>query len=871
MVEEQMKSNPYDWEHEITVPELFAGREEEINRIKRELARLLPTPFISPKIAIVGKRRVGKTSLLWKIKQECSKYPFLGVLITLSHRNVAIDPWEFWRLVFQQAREELSKLGLVGKQGGEEGAGFRVNREGNTDPLNRYFERQQFDKAYGDQIAKPRTIVLDYQLVLSDLQLLSDGIMIHGYKGIILLIDEADLLIESYEITQLLRQVSANIRFGILFAGETGTSQLFTEPTQKLYLQGIVMPLENFRSNTDVAGCALLPLDETERQLISPMTINYLSRLSQGKPNQIRLICNSIYNMYMDGKQKDLNITIDVMEDVVDRIESSYPLGQQIEAIRRLNSVELESLYNLTRYPDWRVQDVINLDESFRGESRSDVAEQRRLEMIHRKRQGFVEKGIMEDNPDRLSLVGGEFMYLYIRFWYELRKYGELLKNVDLRNEPMTLFGEKVDKLTSSLCYELNRHADIHVTHTIPHDTQLGEIALRIKKRFGILNQILKKEFDFGEDVRQQISECFQLCELVSKPGPYNLIFLTVRNLDNPRELEQVELYCPGESLLVLPTSAVTSIVTQSKKANLSIEGLETIPTTLTDLKGLVEAIGAPSLEDFIQNLDSIQKWYVSSVQHLLKAEESESSESEKDRTVREKELYKYLDLYTKDDPEGAELHINQKLSETSSGREISKLRNDRGYIRYALKKVPEAKQDLEMALSLHYVQLPLTLLNMAVIEIDDGEYEKAKQLIEDALFLTYRRESIAASYLRFRLPKTHLGYFGSRQKWEQRPANVLEVAYTNLAYISLVTEGYQPAQDILNEGLSLIPSSLRLKHAMARIHLNQKNAKLADPYYQELYDTLGLKETTDAFLQQEVESYAKRYLKRRKSRKIGR
>jgi Tfp pilus assembly protein PilF len=866
MLEGRIKSNPYDWEHEITTPGLFAGRAEEIKRVDQELARLLPTPFISPKIAIVGKRRVGKTSLLWRIKEECGKYPFLGVIITLSHRNVALDPWEFWRLVFQQTREEISKLGLVGKQGGEEGTGFRADRQDDTDLLNRYFERQRFDRAYGDQIGKPRTIVLDYQLLLSDLELLCAGIMSHGYEGIVLLIDEADLLVQSYEITQLLRQVSASVRFGILLAGEADTARLFTEPSQRLYLQGIVMPLENFRSNADVAECALLPLDEGERQLMSPMTVNYLSRLSQGKPNQIRLICNSIYNMYMDEKRKDLNITIDVMEDVVDRIESTYPLGQQIEAIRRLNSVELESLYNLTRYPDWRVQDVINLDESFRGEARSAAAEKRRLEMINRKRQGFIEKGIMEDSPDRLSLVGGEFMYLYIRFWYELRKYGELLKKVDLRNEPTTLFGEKVDKLISSLCYELDRHADIRVTHTIPHDTQLGEIVLSIRKRFKVLSQILRKEFGFDEDVRQQISECFQLCELVSKPGPYNLIFLTVRNLDNPRELEQVELYCPGESLLMLPTAAVTSIVTQSKQANLLIEGLETFPIALTDLKGLFEAIGAPSLEDFIRNLDSIQKWYVSSVQHLLKAEGSETPQPEGDLTAREKELYKYLDLYAKDDLEGAELHISQKLGETSSGRELSKLYNDRGYIRHGLKKVTEAEQDFETALRLHYAYLPLTLLNMAIIKVDGGAYEEARQLIEDALFLTYQRANIAAAYLRFRLPETHLGYFGSKQRWEQRPANVLEVAYINLAYISLVTEGYQPAQDVLSEGLSLIPSSFRLKHAMARVHLSQKNATLADPYYQELYDALAQQGLTDRFLRQEVESYGKRFLKRKKA-----
>jgi mannose/cellobiose epimerase-like protein (N-acyl-D-glucosamine 2-epimerase family) len=90
------------------------------------------------------------------------------------------------------------------------------------------------------------------------------------------------------------------------------------------------------------------------------------------------------------------------------------------------------------------------------------------------------------------------------------------------------------------------------------------------------------------------------------------------------------------------------------------------------------------------------------------------------------------------------------------------------------------------------------------------------------------------ASYLRLRLLPGHR-FFTKREKWEQHPANVLEAAYVNLAYASAHKCGYDAAREALEESLELMPSSVHLRHALARLHLWKRRADLANPLYQEL------------------------------------
>jgi len=841
-----LKQNPYDWFWPVVESELFAGRKQELETIEKEIARLADARPIVPMIAVTGERRVGKTSLLRQAERICHKYRVLAVLISVTDITAG-DPWYFWQEVFSQLLVGAQQAGIsTGPATGKQ-FGFSIpTKERPAQADQPVMNDLWFPKAYGMHLAVASPPGLTNHILGHDLKIISDSLLTAGYQGVLLMLDEAHVLSNAQEIKQQIRYaVQEAGRCGLIFAGTSQLSVMFTESSEPFFGQVRVISLKNFTNPDDIAECALLPLSDDERRLVSPMTVDYLARLSQGKPNQIRLICQGIYSRYIKGEQDDLNITIDVLDDVLDILAAAFQdekLRTRVDAIRRLNSVDLELLYNMTRYPNWSMRDIVDLDECFRGETKSDLAVARRERNLSQKRAYFISSGLMDEDSDRYILSGGEFLALYLRFWYEVRKYGELSRSVVLGKGPPTPFGEKVDKLARSLSYVLEESPE--VGRFIFHSYDRGEVNTieTIKRRFLILGKLMKGEPPKGKDMPDLLSECFDVCQLISKAGLFYLLCLSVRNLENPRELVQVELYFDFAQMRTVDLLSLFNLVNQQAyDAKVLIEGYDGFRVELPGLADLLNAIGVPSLDDLLAKIGVVDRWRLASIQHLVQSgkvtKESRSpsdQDKDKDKDNDNEELGKWIALYAKGDEEGAQKYLIAKLQETQERHIQARLYNDLGYIRCGpkLKAGPLAKRNLETALNLHYLQLPLTLLNLSYVDIDEGEYEPAIKRIEEALLLTFGRLQIKASYLRLRLPENHLGF---RERWEQHPANVIEAAYINLAYALLKSNSYQEALNILEEGLSVIPSSIGLKHALARLYLFNKRADLAKPVYGEI------------------------------------
>jgi Tfp pilus assembly protein PilF len=136
-------------------------------------------------------------------------------------------------------------------------------------------------------------------------------------------------------------------------------------------------------------------------------------------------------------------------------------------------------------------------------------------------------------------------------------------------------------------------------------------------------------------------------------------------------------------------------------------------------------------------------------------------------------------------------------------------------------------------------------------MHIDENNFQTAIDIIQDVLLLTTSRVQTSVTYLRLRLPENHLQM---REKWEQRPANVLESSYINLAYAILRLRSSREALELLGkEALVLLPNSIRLKHAIARYYLHDKRADLADS----IYDELSRKSIGDLGLENEIRLYS--------------
>ena len=268
MASRSIAPNPYDYINEVSNPALFAGRREELDQLEEDVKQLAAGHVIAPMAAIVGERRIGKTSMSLRVQEFCETSQVLSLRVSLTDMT-AVQPWEFWYELF---------YGLLSIAGGElkppePNLGFRPDVPEDKPRFGLTPADLEFFRAYGSRSAS----VPSNHLIHDGLKSLVDALIAADRHGILLILDEAHLLVTNHIITQQLRfAVRAAKRCGIIFVGEPELAQVFADRSQPLFAQGRVIPLDNFATQADIAECALLPLPEAERPLINPMTVDYL-------------------------------------------------------------------------------------------------------------------------------------------------------------------------------------------------------------------------------------------------------------------------------------------------------------------------------------------------------------------------------------------------------------------------------------------------------------------------------------------------------------------------------------------------------------------------------------------------------------------
>lgn len=838
--------NPYVYLHEIKERSIFAGRREQISIIEKEISNFVNGQPLRT-MAIVGRRRIGKTSLLYRIIDLCKENKVIPVIFEIKDQHIK-DQWQFWYELLGKIISSCAEMGILQHDLIKPLTFWEQNGDnrGNTTSCHLRYEQYYEDHNKSEKgFTYPSVDIIGNDIK----SIIDDYVSISGHKGIIIIFDEAQIVQkykEGIDIKQTLRDlISRETRMGLVLAGLENLGTMFTVYEDPFYQRGHLIPLENFKQTNEIIECILLTLNDDEKKLVSTMTVNYISHLSQGMPNFIQLICFAIYQRYLENKQKDLNITIDVLDDILDLMEKDASvqgdLRKVIDNIKALNSAELEILYDLTRYPGWNIDEVVDLDESFRGEVVSKCAKQRRIVEIEDRRQYFIERELMANDPQGFILYGDEYAHLYLRFWYEVMKYGKLSETIVVGQKTQTTFGEKADKLAEAIGWEIKYKTELEtrpgIRLSMLHEDvdERGEMVVeRVISRYQTFEKFKKGEKIEKDDFLEMFLGCLEVCQLVESSGKYLMVCFALRNRERPRELIHIELYF-GMDEWAEPSLGWTSLSKQAEEAKISIEGTAITVIELPEINELLEKIGV-NLEDYVKKLDMVQRWRINCIQHML-TERKKRRENKEDAEKEEKILDgKWLELYSKDRTKEAVALLESKLLLSKERHIRARFHNDLGYIRSGQKNQKNnAIKELELAFDYHYNLLTLTILNISYINILMEDYPLAIKRINDVLILTHSRQEIEVGYLRTLLPRAHLPFI--RHVWENHPANILEVSYIQLAYATFKynEDNFEKAIEIINEGLELLPSSIWLKHALARYSISRKRVDLAIPLYKEL------------------------------------
>ena len=112
------------------------------------------------------------------------------------------------------------------------------------------------------------------------------------------------------------------------------------------------------------------------------------------------------------------------------------------------------------------------------------------------------------------------------------------------------------------------------------------------------------------------LANCLGQVSSLVDPALTHLLCLSVRNLENPRETMGIELYFDtAEIPLVVSMSSLNALRQRADDSKLLVEGWDNFTVELPTLDGLLDAIGAPRLEEIMEQAGTLARWRYSSVQ----------------------------------------------------------------------------------------------------------------------------------------------------------------------------------------------------------------------------------------------------------------
>lgn len=408
--------NPYDFRNPVR-PELLVGREDEIAEIERHLKSTAEGRPVH--IALLGERAAGKTSLLRTVERRAKKQKLLPVRLDLD-AAVTENAFAFFKAVFEHSVQALVEANCLSTSDPRYIAWRRQLYAGdvNVDPEQ---ELLTFGLLAAGAMQRPTVPDVSPGLLKVDCERVADIARAQGWAGVVLMVDEGDLIGENDALVQKLRNLVQSTTAWMLVL--VGTHRMFgslREVFSPIPRQFVRINVDPFSSLGEVYDCIARPLEPGAGARLEPSIVRDIFEVTFGRPYEIQLVCYHIWEAIQSGAQTEFEVSDVVLDNVLKELVSMGNSERQIDAdeldiIRRLHSDEFELAIDLLPFERHYTLDEHTLAALFPADFDEETYKAKRGD-LDRVISRLQELGVIERVGERFRLAGGAFARVYLKF-----------------------------------------------------------------------------------------------------------------------------------------------------------------------------------------------------------------------------------------------------------------------------------------------------------------------------------------------------------------------------------------------------------------------------------------------------------------------
>jgi tetratricopeptide (TPR) repeat protein len=451
--------NPYDFERPVKDPNLFAGRQKELNEVGYYLELSKSERPVYHNLAIIGPRAVGKTSLLNMIEHIAEMKGMLAIKVSLNNETSSSEVLLF-KEIFDNLMTKGAEKGMYGGIGDQIYKSFRK-------AIDLFDVKAEIPFLFGTAYVgfkKGQATGLSQQVMVHDLTNAYQEAKIRGIPTIVLLFDESDLFSQNKTLLQKLRNVFSELDGYVLVF--CGTEKMFPDmnevfsPVPQLFKR---IDIGNFPSVVETKDCVLKPLTDEEKKLVNEGSIGEIHTISNGNPYEVQLLSHFMYRRFKEQNASSITLDVEVLDNVLKEIDRLRIGGHHeiANAIRRLMTIDqLRAVLAVLECPSATTDQLARFLVLSEIDSVDIQEVSSRVRYYELSISDLVGQIIRKDDNNRLAFAGDQFDVLYLKHFALSKGIKEILFGI-----PNEIDINMQNKFTSVLLkdlpeYEVNAKFD---------------------------------------------------------------------------------------------------------------------------------------------------------------------------------------------------------------------------------------------------------------------------------------------------------------------------------------------------------------------------------------------------------------------------